>query len=282
MEDAVVAAASSMYVIKASGEKQKFNRKKLIQTILNAGASDKLLNKTLRKVKKESYKGIKTGEILRIILASLKEEPGVAQRYNIKRAIMMLGPTGFPFEKFVARVLEEYGYKTRVGVVVKGKCVAQEVDVEARKGKKKYMIECKYHNSPGKKSDLKVAMYTYARFLDVKHKKYNQPWLVTNTKCTNEAEKYAGCSGLKIISWRYPKNKGLEQLLIEKGLYPITTLSSINFKTKQKLVNANIMLLKDLFRHRIPWLRIKTKLPKKVIERLKKEAIEIMEPQTKK
>ena len=109
---------------------------------------------------------------------------------------MGLGPTGFPFEKYIAEILKEYGYATKVGEVVKGYCVSHEVDVIAQKGKECFMIECKYHNKRGRRLDVKVAMYIYARFLDIKraqekikeHKKhFHQAWLVTNTKCTREA-----------------------------------------------------------------------------------------------
>ncbi|MBL7100362.1 MAG: restriction endonuclease [Nanoarchaeota archaeon] len=266
-----------MYVTKASGEKEKLNLKKLKKTILSAGASERLANRTIKEVRNKVYSGMKTKEILSIVLKMLKNEPGVAQRYSLKRAIMMLGPTGFPFEKFVARVLKEYDYETRTNVIVKGKCVRQEIDVVAKKGKKKYMIECKYRNAPGKKSDLKVAMYTYARFLDVKHKKFSQPWLVTNTKCTTEAIKYAKGMKLKIISWNYPKDKALENILVRKNLYPITTIGSLNFDMKRTLIKANIVLVRDLLKHKLHYLMSKTKLSKKILERLRKEAKQIIE-----
>ena len=48
---------------------------------------------------------------------------------------MLLGPTGFNFERFVARILNEYGYRTRTDVLVKGRFATQEVDVIAVKGK---------------------------------------------------------------------------------------------------------------------------------------------------
>jgi len=195
---------------------------------------------------------------------------------------MILGPTGFPFEKFIARMLKEYGYKTRKNVHARGKCVTQEIDVTAKKGKKKYMIECKYHNTPGKRSDLKVVMYTYARFLDVKRKKFNQPWLVTNTNCTSEAIKYAKCMNLKIIGWRYPRKDCLEKILVQKNLYPITVLTIPTLKVKRKLVGANLMLVRDLLKHKIPYLRLKTRIPKKILKKLRTEAKQIIEPKEQK
>jgi len=265
-----------MYVIKESGEKEKLNLKKLKQSILSAGASESLANKTIRELKKKAYPGINTKQILKIVLNLLKAEPGVAQRYNLKRAIMILGPTGFLFEKFIARVLKEYGYKTKTNVIVRGVCVKQEVDVLAIKGNKKYMIECKYHNAPGKKSELKVVMYTYARFLDIRHKHFDEPWLITNTKCTTEAIKYSRCMNLKIIGWDYPKKDSLELLLERKNIYPITTLLSLTPHSRQKLVKANIMLVNDLVKFRVHYLRLKTRLSKKTLLNLREEARHII------
>lgn len=95
------------------------------------------------------------------------------------------------------------------------------------------MVECKYHNMPGKRSDLKVVMYTYARFLDVKHLGFEQPWLVTNTKCTSEVKKYAQCMGIRVISWRYPHDECMEKMLMQKPLpHNYTRIINNGHKTK--------------------------------------------------
>ncbi len=266
-----------MYVIKESGQKEKLNLNKLKTSILFSGASESLANKAVREVKNRAYPGIRTRDILHMVLGVLREEPGIAQRYSLKRAIMMLGPTGFPFEKFVARLLREYGYKTRTDTFVSGKCVIQEVDVLAVKEGKKYMVECKYHNAPGNRTDLKVLMYTYARFLDIKHKGFVQPWLVTNTKCTSEAEIYARCNGVRIISWNYPRDEGLEKMLMQKDLYPITSLESLTPRIKERLVRAELMLVSDILTNSMFYLRMKTRLPSMILERLKEEARHILQ-----
>ncbi|MDP2908300.1 MAG: restriction endonuclease [Nanoarchaeota archaeon] len=265
-----------MYVIKESGDEEKLDLKKLKISILQAGASVGLANKTVAEVKNRAYHGMTTREILHLVLGLLKEEPGVSQRYNLKRAIMMLGPTGFPFEKFVARLLREYGYETIVDTIVRGKCVKQEIDIWAKKNNSDYMVECKYHNMPGKKSDLKVVMYTYARFLDVKHLGFEQPWLVTNTKCTSEVKKYAKCMGIRVISWRYPHDECMEKMLMQKNLYPITTLESLTMDIKQRLVRANIMMASDILSRNMGYLRFRTRLPSSILNHLREEAKQIL------
>ncbi|MDE1840663.1 PDDEXK family nuclease [Candidatus Nitrosotalea okcheonensis] len=44
------------------------------------------------------------------------------------------------------------------------------------------------------------------------------------TKLSDDAITYAKYIGQQIISWRYPPSKGLESMIEEKGLYPVTIL----------------------------------------------------------
>lgn len=271
-----------MDIIKASGEKQKFSREKLYRSLKRAGAQPKLAEEVSKEVAKSVYPEISSEKVLEQALCCLrKENPILAARYNLKRAIMELGPTGYPFEKYVAEILKEYGFTTKVGQIVKGHCVNHEIDVIAQKGKKHFMIECKYHNSRGARSDVKVVMYTYARFLDIKkvwekipgHQYFvHRAWLVTNTKCTSQAIRYARCVGLKIISWRYPKNESLEYLIEKKGLYPITVLPSLKRQTKETLSQINFILVKDLLKYPLENLVQTTGFSPRVAKNLQEQA----------
>jgi len=238
-----------MEIIKASGEKQKFNAEKLSVSIKRAGAEPGLAREISKKVAKSVKQGAESGNILdRTLYYLQKENPLLAERYNLKKAIMELGPAGFTFEKYVAEILKEYGYSVKTNEQVRGSCVTHEIDVAARKGNQRVMIECKYHNERGIRSDTKVALYTFARFLDVKNV-FNEAWLVTNTKCTNQAIQYARCAGLKIISWRHPSKGSLEYLIEKKKLYPITILPSLTKYIKERLAWGQILLTKDLLKY---------------------------------
>src|SRR5205085_12654308 len=106
----------------------------------------------------------------------------------------MLGPTGYPFEDFIARILQSFGYSTKVRQFLMGKCVSHEIDIVAEKSGKSCMIEAKFHNNPGIRSEIHVALYTQARFQDVKLRNtLDSAWLVTNTKTTVDANTYALC-----------------------------------------------------------------------------------------
>lgn len=261
-----------MYVLKASGRIEKFDEGKIKKTCLRAGASKEFTNEVVNEVKRMAYNGISTREILNITLNLLrKEHPGVSARYDLKRAIMSLGPTGYPFEKFFSEVLENYGYETQVEKILKGKCVSHEIDIIAEKNRKRYMIECKYHNEIGCYTELKVSLYTYARFLDLEGK-FDEPWLVCNTKLTNEAIKYSKCVGMKVTSWGYPQEESLERMIEEKKLYPITILKSINTFEKEKLIEGNLLLAKDLLEYEIDELKKRVNLQKNAISRAVEEA----------
>jgi hypothetical protein len=168
---------------------------------------------------------------------------------------MELGPSGFPFEKFVAEILAAQGYMVQTGQIIRGKCVNHEIDVIAEKEEQHFMIECKYHNQPGTVSDVKVSLYIHARFKDVEaswielpghRSKFHQGWVVTNTRFSNDAIDYGTCAGLKLIGWNYPDGGSLRSLIDKLGLYPITCLGSLSKAEKQKLLDNNIVLCREL------------------------------------
>lgn len=264
-----------MQVIKYSGDIEKFSAKKIYATIRDAGGSKQLANDAIKEVKKKYHKNITTKEILEILLKFLKKEPGVSEKYNLKRAIMDLGPTGFPFEKYFAKILENYGFQTKVGVKIKGKIIYHEVDIIANK-KKKYMIECKYHNESGTITRLHPAMYTYARFLDLKRHQFYKGWLVTNTKCSDDAKLYAKGSGLKITSWKYPENQSLQKLIERNNLYPITVLTTIDSKIKEKLFENGIFMIKDFEKYSEEELKHKLNINEEKTKAILKEVYEIL------
>ena len=236
-----------MYVIKASGEKERFRPEKLVKSLVKAGASKELAAQIANEVKLEIWNGITTYEILGLALEKLKarKESVLMLKYDLKRALLSLGPSGYIFEKFISNLLKKYGYETETNVTLDGRCVSQEVDVVARKNGKSFMIECKYHNKRGIKTDLKVAMYTYARFLDLKEY-FDGAWLICNTKCTSEAIKYCRCVGVRNTSWAYPPdNWSLESMIERKALYPITILQTLDREERNLALQSDIITVED-------------------------------------
>ncbi len=249
------------YIVKANGTKEPYNEQKISSSFIKAGAPPDIAIKATGIINKKVKDDMSTDEIYHEALGHLRViEPRTALKYSLKRAIMDLGPEGFVFEKYVARILKEYGYTTEVGRIVSGYCVEHEVDVIAKKENRICLVECKYHNSPGIKSDIKTALYIHSRFLDIEKAyrekdnndhTYFEAWLVTNTKCTSDSIKYANCVNLKILAWQYPKVENLQYFIETKKLYPISILSTITRKQKEKLFDSDIILIKELGGYRM-------------------------------
>jgi len=251
-----------MQVIKSSGEKERFSSKKIYYSIREAGGSKRLGKDAIKFLKSKYGQEVSTKEILITLLKFLKSESGVSERYDLKRAIMSLGPSGFPFEKFFARVLEYYGFKTTTDNKLKGKKIIHEVDIVAVKDKK-WMIECKYHNESGIITRLHPAMYTYARFLDLERNNFDAPWLVTNTKCSEDAINYAKGVGLRITAWKFPAKESLQNLIMGKKLYPITILKNLSEKVINEIYELKIVIARDLLKFSSIELSKKTSLSEK-------------------
>jgi len=260
-----------MQVIKYSGGIEPFEPQKIEYTIQEAGGSKKLAQEAVEEVKKNFHKNMKTEEILNLLLKFLEKEPGVSERYDLKRAIMSLGPSGFPFETFFAHILNNYGYKTKVGEKLIENNIVYEIDIIAQKiHGKKFMIECKYHNKLGTMTKIHHAEKTYRRFLKLKRYNFYQPWLATNTKCSSDTINYSKKVNLKITSWAYPKEESLRVFIERKKLYPITILKSLPNGIKEKLYNSKILIAKDLLKYDVKKLVQMTGLTEK-------ETIEIIQ-----
>ena len=275
--------AKNIQVTKFSGAVETLNLDKLKSSLTRSGAdklqADEIIDKIL-KVLEPITSTRKIYRLARKYLRQLNRVSGI--RYSLKMALQKLGPSGYPFEKYFGAILENYGYEVKVGNTLEGRCVQHEVDVLAVNEKEVALYECKYRNSPGKTTDVKVAMYVDSRFRDIKPviiKEYPgrtfRGGLVTNTRFTSDAVKYAECSGLHITSWRHPQKDSLESLIEEKRLYPITIISGINSGLVRSLVAQDIILLKDLAGMDVKDIMRMISLPKKKALAVKKQADEL-------
>ncbi len=235
-------------VLKASGALEDFSEEKLKDSLIRAGASDVLARWVTAKIEQKIRDRMKTSEIHERAFDLLrKEEHPFAARYQLKRAIMELGPTGHPFEKFVAWILKGEGYETQTNITIRGKCVTHEVDIVAKKEGRQIMVEAKYHNEPGVKSDVKVAMYIRSRFEDIKGvDHWDEAWLITNTKLTSDAREYSACAGLTAIAWNYPYDRSLQYLIEKEHLYPLTSLLTLDHWAKHALLEKGFVLVKEV------------------------------------
>lgn len=241
-------------VIKADGTKEDFSEEKLLASVKRAGIHENLQQKVMDHIKTRLYDGIPTSEIYKHILEFLQKSdlPFSSTKYSLKQAIMDLGPTGYPFEDYVSKVLEHEGYKTQVRTIVHGKCVNHEIDVIATKNtviQEKIMVEAKFHNAVGIKMNVHVPLYTKSRFEDTKEQQgFSKAMVVTNTKASIDAKAYAGCVGMDLMSWGYPEHKSLRDLVEKYFLFPITAVTSLPKPIAQVLLNKQIVLCSQLCR----------------------------------
>ncbi|VAW32633.1 hypothetical protein MNBD_CPR01-291 [hydrothermal vent metagenome] len=244
-------------IVKADGTKEKFDPEHLHQSLVRAGAGEYTARHIADTITKTVHHGMHTHEVYNRAFRLLRKETRpVAARYALRRALQELGPSGHPFEDFVARIFEKEGWSVEWRKVLQGKCVTHEVDVYAHKDGTTMAAELKYHNAPNYKTDVKVALYVKARFDDIwahleerKKSPVERGFLITNTKFTTQAIAYAQCAGMELIGWGYPDEGNLYERMCRTRVYPITALTRVTKAEKRLLIGAGIVSC-DMLRER--------------------------------
>jgi len=263
----------SLYVINCRGEREPFSLTKVYLSAKRAGASKGLAQKISQIIRKEVYPGIKTSEIFKRIKEILNQEsPQVALKFSLKEGMRKLGPSGFPFEKFIGEIFTKLGYEVKLNLYPRGRCLKYETDFLAQKDSNPpttlplakgerapilYIGECKFRNLPEEGLvHSETALSYWAKILDLKKGNLFEkgkfkgfkvkPILVTNAKFTKEAIKYSMCVGIELLGWRCPKSGGLENIIDKEGFYPITILPSLNKNLADAFIKRKTVLAKDI------------------------------------
>jgi len=240
----------AILIAKADGTTEPFNPEKLVSSLMRAGADRSTARSIGHDVEHELYNGITTQEIYRHAFSKLRDvRRGAAARYSLKRAILEFGPSGFPFEAYISELFRAEGAETQIDQIIQGACVEHEVDVVVHKDGGIMYVEAKFHNSAGFKTDLKTVLYVKARLEDIaahrKSKGLHEPMrglVVTNTKFTDMAARYAACSGVEILGWEEPEGRTLHDRIDAAGLYPITALTTLGRREKIALLSQKVVL----------------------------------------
>ncbi len=251
--------AKTILVSKHSGEKQPFSREKFTESIVRAGATREIALEVAEEVISNLYDGISTRDIYKNAFQILRRKMrSLAARYSLKNALLELGPSGYPFERFVGEIFRKEGFRVKTGQTINGKCIQHEVDVVGEKDDLTIMVECKYGNDQSKVSGVQVPLYVNSRFNDIKsvwaqeernQGKEFQGWIFTNTRFSTDAETYGTCAGLRLVSWGFPDSGNLREIVESKALFPITALTTLNRKQKEYLVEKGIILNEHLLGH---------------------------------
>ena len=243
-------------ITKASGEQEPFSPEKLKNSLKRVGAGKDAAASITDEITNWLEEGVSTKKIYRHAFRLLKKhKSSTAARYKLKKAIMEMGPTGYPFEHFVSQLIKHYGYDTEVGQEIEGQCVKHEVDVVATGNGRQIFVECKFYNSQGKQANVRVPLYIRSRVDDIIKKRESLPefarlkfqgWIVTNTRFTTDAIAYGKCAGLHLVSWDYPAGHSLRDMIEKEQFFPVTALTSVNKQQKQVLLDEGIVLCRQI------------------------------------
>ena len=269
-------------ITKASGELDFYDRDKLIQSMVRSGSSPDSAENVAQEIEKDLVEGLSTRKIYQKAFKLLRQKSvHVASQYNLKQAVMHLGPSGYPFESFVGELFKSEGYDVKVGQILSGKCVNHEVDVIAYKENYVIVCECKFKNQAGNKTDVKVSMYVHSRFRDLapiieaqngeflrqmelgpfnKSKQiapdYNpdrpinfQGCIVTNAKFTLDAIQYANCADINLIGWDHEGQNSLIEMIRRSKRMPITLLKTISTNEIHRLLDKGITICRELLKN---------------------------------
>ncbi len=257
---------------------QPFSREKLETSLHRAGADAETIHEIAQEIEEWLSEGMTTGKIYSRAFGLLRaKKRSMAARYSLKKAIMELGPSGYPFEQFLGQVFKHEGFSVEVGQVVQGRCVMHEVDVIATNEHHQHLVECKYYNSRGKYADVKVPLYIRSRVNDIVAQRQTMPefnglkyhgWVATNTRFTSDALAFGECSGLHLLSWDYPKNNGLKDKIERMRLFPVTVMTRLTISEKRVLLNNDILLCNQLYENpeSLDLLNLTDNIRRKVIE----------------
>lgn len=271
-----------LYVINARGEREPFSFGKVYESARRAGASSLLARRIAKEIKARAYPGIKTRQVYAWVKGSLKREnEGAAIRFSLKKAIQKMGPTGFPFEKYIGAIFRNFGFNVKLNQHLQGRCLKYEIDFLAENKKFLYVGECKYRQSLEKgKVHSYAALANYARFLDLKDGFLNQKKfkdleiksiLVTEGRFTKDTLNFCRCRKVELLGWRYPGDKGLEHLIESRGLYPITILPSLRLNMAKFFISKGIILVRQFQKLKLDDFSKENNIPLSYLEKMRRE-----------
>ena len=268
-----------VFVTKADGTKQLYDKNKVVKTCLKMGASQKNAEEIAQKIENRAYEGISTKKILQMIFIFMRRyKPTISNVYDLRTGISVMSPKP-EFELFVRTLLENHGFKVEPNQILIGKCTTHEVDAIARKDANTYFIEAKHHQSYHSLTGLDESRIARAIFEDITESyeigksnlKIDRAMLITNTRFSYQAVQYGNCRNILQIGWNEPKGFSLQKLIEEKKLYPLSCIKGLRADIRMKLVFSGIVLIKQLLEKNNEQLK-NTGLPKEILAEIKEKA----------
>ena len=269
-----------VFVTKADGSRQLFDREKVVKTCLRMGANRQIAYEIAEKVEKRLYDGISTDKILQMIFRLLrKHKPTLRYFLDLRKGLSLMSSKP-EFEKFVQILLAHHGFEVSPNQIIRGKCVGHEVDAIARKDGVTYFVEAKHHSNYHTPTGLDESRIARAVLEDVAEGfvlgksdlKIDRAMIVTNTRYSEHARRYGKCRNILQIGWSSPINLGLQNMIEEKKLYPLSCLRGLKSENRMQLVNSGIVLMKQLVEEEPSKLARETGISREILKKIIEKA----------
>jgi len=263
----------TVLVTKADGSKQLFDEQKIMQTCMRMGANHEEAIKVARQIERRIYEGITTRKILQMIYSLMrKQKPAVKHLFDLKYGISLMVSKP-EFEAFVRILLVYSGFKVEPNTILRGLCGEHEADAIATKDGLTHFVEVKHHSNYHALTGLDESRIARAILEDVTEGysqgltriKIDRAMIVTNTRYSEHAINYGRCRGILQVGWASPEVFGLREMVEKHRLYPLSCLRGINEKVRLRLVEAGIVVIKQLLEQDSRYIERKTDLPRETV-----------------
>lgn len=269
-----------IYVNKADGSKQLFDRKKVVKTCLRMGANREIAKEIAEKVEEILYDGISTDKILQVVFKLLRRyKPIIKHLFDLRKGLSLMNSRP-EFELFVQELLGQNGYEVEPNQIIRGRCIEHEVDAVAKKDDITYFVEAKHHSNYHTPTGLDESRIARATLEDViegfklglNDIRIERAMIITNTRFSKHARRYGECRNILQIGWSSPPDHSLQDIIEENRLYPFTCLRNLGKATRRKLVSARIVFLKQLVEEDPDRLAGRVGVSKKIIKNIIEKA----------
>jgi hypothetical protein len=249
------------------------------------GASREVAVQIAQEVENSLYNDITTQTILKKIFNLMrKDKPAVSHLFDLKHGISLMEPKP-EFEVFVRVLLVHSGFQVKPNTILRGLCGEHEVDAIATKDGVTYLVEVKHHNNYHALTGLDESRIARAIIEDVEDGyksgaakiKIDNAMIVTNTRYSEHAVNYGCCRGILQVGWTSPEGSGLRDIVEKNKLYPLSCLRGISTEARLRLVEAGIVLIKQLAVQDYRYVERKIGLSREIVLSLMEKARHITE-----
>lgn len=267
----------SIFVRKADGSRQPFEREKVMRTCLRMGASVHAAEQVAHRVEGRVYDGISTAALLQMILRFMRsQKPDLRNILDLRKGLSLMVPKP-EFEVFVQALLASNGFEVSPNQLLVGKCVLHEVDGIARRDGVTYFVEAKHHVNYHALTGLDESRIARAILEDVGEGfvlgksllKVDGAMIVTNTRYSDEALQYGSCREILQVGWSSPVGRGLKDLIEGVSMFPLSCLRGVGWDARVRLANIGVVLLGQIAHMDVADVARRTELPPQVVRDIK-------------